>query len=47
MAVFDQGDPLLRLLHDYEEVSHALSHATGTVDEKLLDRCQISAINST
>ncbi len=37
-AVFDQGDPLLRLLHDYEEVSHALSHATGTVDEKLLDR---------
>ena len=27
-----------RLLHDYEEVSHALSHATGTVDEKLLDR---------
>lgn len=37
-AVFDQGDPLLRLLHDYEEVSHALSHSTDTVDEKLLER---------
>lgn len=37
-AVFDQGDPLLRLLHDYEEVSFALAHAGSTVDEALLKR---------
>ena len=36
-AVFDQGDPLLRLLHDYEEVSYALS-TMEEVDEKLLAR---------
>jgi ABC transport system ATP-binding/permease protein len=35
-AVFDQGDPTLRLLHDYEEVSRAL--AAGHSDEKLLER---------
>ena len=36
-AVFDQGDPTLRLLHDYEEAAHKL--AVGThVDEKLLAR---------
>ena len=37
-AVFDQGDPLLRLLHDYEEVSYALEQMGTTVDEKLLER---------
>ena len=37
-AVFDQGDPLLRLLHDYEEVSYALAQMGSTVDEKLLER---------
>ncbi|MGB1049827.1 MAG: ABC-F family ATP-binding cassette domain-containing protein [Rhodothermales bacterium] len=37
-AVFDQGDPLLRLLHDYEEVSYALSQAGAAVDEQLLKR---------
>ena len=36
-AVFDQGDPLLRLLHDYEEVSYALSKVDD-VDETLLKR---------
>lgn len=36
-AVFDKGDPTLRLLHDYEEASFALT--TGEeIDEKLLDR---------
>lgn len=35
-AVFDQGDPTLRLLHDYEEASYAL--AAGHEDEKLLAR---------
>ena len=39
-AVFDQGDPTLRLLHDYEEASHKLAanpqDAAG--DEKLLAR---------
>ena len=37
-AVFDQGDPLLRLLHDYEEVSNALSQAGDALDETLLER---------
>lgn len=37
-AVFDQGDPLLRLLHDYEEVSNALSQAGDALDERLLER---------
>ncbi len=37
-AVFDQGDPLLRLLHDYEEVSFKLSKSDSAVDEKLLAR---------
>ena len=37
-AVFDQGDPLLRLLHDYEEVSFALAHSGTGVDEALLKR---------
>ena len=37
-AVFDQGDPLLRLLHDYEEVSNALSLAGDALDETLLER---------
>ncbi|MDA0874710.1 MAG: ABC-F family ATP-binding cassette domain-containing protein [Bacteroidetes bacterium] len=37
-AVFDQGDPLLRLLHDYEEVSFALERMGSEVDEKLLKR---------
>ena len=36
-AVFDQGDPTLRLLHDYEEVSHALEKSDG-VDDDLLAR---------
>ena len=36
-AVFDQGDPTLRLLHDYEEASHALA-ANIEVDEGLLAR---------
>jgi len=36
-AVFDQGDPTLRLLHDYEEASHQLSTAKET-DESLLAR---------
>ncbi len=35
-AVFDQGDPMLRLLHDYEEASHKL--AAGQMDDKLLAR---------
>jgi ATP-binding cassette subfamily F protein uup len=35
-AVFDQGDPLLRLLHDYEEVSYALAQAGSVIDDKLL-----------
>ncbi|MFT4605209.1 MAG: ATP-binding cassette subfamily F protein uup [Rhodothermales bacterium] len=33
-AVFDQGDPTLRLLHDYEEASHKL----GEGDQSVLDR---------
>ena len=37
-AVFDQGDPFLRLLHDYEEVSFALAHSGSGVDEALLKR---------
>ncbi len=36
-AVFDQGDPTLRLLHDYEDVSHKLAISDG-VDDKLLAR---------
>ncbi|MFT5144650.1 MAG: ATP-binding cassette subfamily F protein uup, partial [Thalassolituus oleivorans] len=36
-AVFDQGDPNLRLLHDYEEASHALANSDGT-DEAVLER---------
>jgi ATP-binding cassette subfamily F protein uup len=36
-AVFDRGDPLLRLLHDYEEAAHALSHDADP-DERLLSR---------
>jgi len=36
-AVFDQGDPTLRLLHDYEEASLALERAVD-VDEDLLER---------
>lgn len=36
-AVFDQGDPLLRLLHDYEEASGRLAVSDGT-DEALLAR---------
>ncbi|NNE35408.1 MAG: ABC-F family ATP-binding cassette domain-containing protein, partial [Rhodothermales bacterium] len=36
-AVFDQGDPTLRLLHDYEEASHTLA-STGAPDERLLAR---------
>ena len=36
-AVFDQGDPTLRLLHDYEEASHELATVAGT-DEGLLAR---------
>jgi len=36
-AVFDQGDATLRLLHDYEEASHALS-GTDEADEGLLAR---------
>jgi len=36
-AVFDQGDPTLRLLHDYEEASHQLS-TTTELDEALLAR---------
>lgn len=32
-AVFDRGDPTLRLLHDYEEASHRLAHG----DESVLD----------
>ena len=36
-AVFDQGDPLLRLLHDYEEASGQLAVSVGT-DEALLAR---------
>jgi ABC transport system ATP-binding/permease protein len=34
-AVFDQGDPTLRLLHDYEEASHALSVADGDTEQQL------------
>jgi ABC transport system ATP-binding/permease protein len=36
-AVFDQGDPNLRLLHDYEEATHALTASNGS-DEALLAR---------
>ena len=36
-AVFDQGDPVLRLLHDYEEASRVLATSNGT-DERLLVR---------
>ncbi len=36
-AVFDQGEPELRLLHDYEEAVLALEK-TGSADEKLLAR---------
>jgi ATP-binding cassette subfamily F protein uup len=36
-AVFDKGDPNLRLLHDYEEASHALAASNGT-DEAILAR---------
>ena len=36
-AVFDQGHEELRLLHDYEEASHALSQ-TGSPDDALLAR---------
>lgn len=35
-AVFDQGDPTLRLLHDYEDASHKL--AMGASDDDLLAR---------
>ncbi len=37
-AVFDQGDPLLRLLHDYEEVSFEMERKGAEVDEALLAR---------
>ena len=36
-AVFDQGDPALRLLHDYEAASHRLATSNGS-DERLLAR---------
>ncbi len=36
-AVFDQGDPTMRLLHDYEDASHKLATSDGT-DERLLAR---------
>ncbi|NNF56822.1 MAG: ABC-F family ATP-binding cassette domain-containing protein [Rhodothermaceae bacterium] len=36
-AVFDQGDPALRLLHDYEATAHALATSDGS-DERLLAR---------
>lgn len=36
-AVFDQGDEALRLLHDYEAVSHRLAQSGGD-DEALLQR---------
>ncbi len=36
-AVFDKGDPNLRLLHDYEEAVHALAAGNGA-DERLLAR---------
>jgi ABC transport system ATP-binding/permease protein len=36
-AVFDQGDPVLRLLHDYEEASLALER-TQSADENMLTR---------
>ncbi|HMB90078.1 MAG TPA: ATP-binding cassette domain-containing protein, partial [Rhodothermales bacterium] len=36
-AVFDQGDPTLRLLHDYEEAAHNLA-TSGDDDEHLLAR---------
>ncbi|NND70417.1 MAG: ABC-F family ATP-binding cassette domain-containing protein [Rhodothermales bacterium] len=36
-AVFDKGDPTMRLLHDYEEASHRLA-ASEVQDEELLAR---------
>lgn len=36
-AVFDQGDPTMRLLHDYEDASHRLATSDGP-DERLLAR---------
>ncbi len=37
-AVFDQGDPTMRLLHDYEEASHKISAGDDVEDEQLMAR---------
>ena len=41
-AVFDQGNDELRLLHDYEEASHALSQADGPNDALLARVSELS-----